>query len=140
MLMRDETCEVHFVTVQTVKRLRERFLPDDQLLLLAETFKTLGDPTRAKIIFALSQQELCVCDLAAVVRMSPSAISHQLRVLRQMRLVKVRREGKVAFYSLDDDHIVNLLAECLRHVQEQVPSEQAERILRGGRPRVSAAR
>src|SRR2546425_558936 len=108
MPIRDETCEVHFVSVQSVRRLRQRELPDEQLQLLAETFKTLGDPARAKIIFVLAQQELCVCDLAAVVRMSPSAVSHQLRVLRQLRLVKVRREGKVAFYSLDDDHIVHL--------------------------------
>ena len=81
-----------------------------------------------------------MCDLAAVVRMSPSAVSHQLRVLRQMRLVKVRREGKVAFYSLDDDHIVHLFTECLRHVQEQAPSQQAERLLRGGLARHAAER
>lgn len=131
--MGSETCELHFVTAETVRRLRARFVPEEQLQHLAETFRTLGDPTRAKIIFVLSQQALCVCDLAAVVGMSPSAVSHQLRVLRQMRLVKVNRAGRAAFYSLDDDHIVNLFTEGLRHVQEQVPSEQAQRLLRSAR-------
>lgn len=86
--------------------------------LLAETFKALGDPTRLRIAHALSREELCVCDLAAVVGASPSVTSHSLRALRQLRLVRYRREGKVAYYCLDDAHIASLLAEGFRHVEE----------------------
>lgn len=83
---------------------------------LAETFKTLGDPTRIKIIHALSQTELCVCDLAELLDMSQSATSHQLRVLRTNRLVKYRKEGRTVYYSLDDDHILLLFNQGLIHV------------------------
>jgi DNA-binding transcriptional ArsR family regulator len=83
---------------------------------LAATFKVLGDPTRTRIVFALSQQELCVGDISSLLGLSMSAISHQLRVLRNFELVKVRKEGKMVFYSLDDMHIENLVAEGLRHV------------------------
>lgn len=83
---------------------------------LAEIFKTLGDPTRIKIIHALSQSELCVCDLAELLKMSQSATSHQLRVLRNHRLVKYRKEGRVVYYSLDDEHIVLLFNQGLQHV------------------------
>nr|WP_297212912.1 metalloregulator ArsR/SmtB family transcription factor [Thermodesulfovibrio sp.] len=75
---------------------------------IAETFKVLGDLTRTKIIFALSQEELCVCDIANLLGTTKSAISHQLRILRNMRLVKYKKEGKMVFYSLDDEHIKNL--------------------------------
>ncbi|MCK4260945.1 MAG: winged helix-turn-helix transcriptional regulator [Halanaerobiales bacterium] len=83
---------------------------------LAEIFKTLGDPTRIKIIHVLSQTELCVCDLAKLLQMSQSAISHQLRVLRNNRLVKYRKEGRTVFYSLDDEHILCLFNQGLSHV------------------------
>ena len=87
---------------------------------LAETFKAMSDPTRTKIIFALCQQkELCVHDIAAIIGTTNSAISHQLRTLRNMKLVKYNKVGKVAFYSLDDIHINNLFAEGLRHVEEK---------------------
>ena len=85
---------------------------------LAETFRTLGDPTRVRILDALSHGELCVCDLAALVRMSESAVSHQLRLLRSLRLVRPRREGRMVFYALDDQHIITLFRTGLRHVQE----------------------
>ena len=86
---------------------------------LAETFKAISDPTRAKIIYALCQEnELCVCDLAAIVETTNSAISHQLKTLRNMKLVKYNKVGKLTFYSLDDIHINNLFAEGLRHVEE----------------------
>ncbi|MBI5026717.1 MAG: helix-turn-helix transcriptional regulator [Nitrospirae bacterium] len=85
---------------------------------IAETFKVLGDATRTKIVFALSLQELCVCDLANLLNTTRSAVSHQLRILRNMRLVKYRKEGKMVFYSIDDEHITNLFNECLRHVEE----------------------
>lgn len=83
---------------------------------LAETFAALSDPTRVRIIFALSEQELCVLDLARLLGLTGSAVSHQLRLLRGQRLVRYRKEGKIAYYSLDDDHIRNLLEECVKHV------------------------
>ncbi|WP_196605241.1 ArsR/SmtB family transcription factor [Pectinatus haikarae] len=83
---------------------------------LADTFKILGDPTRIKILTILSNDEMCVCDIAATLQMGQSAISHQLRLLRGARLVKFRREGKEAWYSLDDNHVVILLKQGLQHI------------------------
>jgi ArsR family transcriptional regulator len=93
--------------------------PAKAVATLAETFKVLGDPTRLKITYALAREEMCVCDLAAVLGVSQSVVSHSLRALRQMRLVRYRKEGKIAYYALDDDHIGALLAEGFRHVEEQ---------------------
>lgn len=87
---------------------------------LAETFRVLGDPTRLRIAYALSRDELCVCDLATVLGVSQSVVSHSLRALRQMRLVRYRKDGKIAYYSLDDDHIGALLEEGFRHIGEQM--------------------
>jgi ArsR family transcriptional regulator len=92
-------------------------LDEQEINRLAETFKVLGDPTRIKILSALATEELCVCDLAAALEMSVSAISHQLRVLKGARLVKYRREGKNIFYSLDDDHVISLFRLALEHVR-----------------------
>jgi ArsR family transcriptional regulator, lead/cadmium/zinc/bismuth-responsive transcriptional repressor len=86
---------------------------------LSETFKALGDSTRIRIIFALSQEELCVYCIAKILNMSDSAISHQLRILRNMKLVKHRREGQMVYYRLDDDHIRCLLKDGLEHVEEE---------------------
>jgi len=86
---------------------------------LAETFKVLGDVTRVRIIDALSRRELCVCDIASRLEMSESAVSHQLRVLRALRLVRPRRAGRQVFYSLDDRHIIGLFRQARRHVQEE---------------------
>ncbi len=91
----------------------------DTVLQLAETFKVLSDPTRLKILFALSKAELCVCDISCLLGASESAVSHQLRILRAQRLVKYRREGKMAFYSLDDSHIESLFKAGLDHVEEK---------------------
>lgn len=85
---------------------------------LADTFRVLGDPTRVRILDALRDGELCVQDLAARVASSESAVSHQLRLLRTMRLVRVRREGRLAFYAVDDQHILELMAQASTHVQE----------------------
>ena len=85
---------------------------------MAELFKTFGDPTRIRILSALARQEMCVCDIADLLGMSQSAISHQLRVLKQMELVKFRREGKTVFYSLADSHVSTILAQGLDHVCE----------------------
>jgi len=112
-----DTCQEKLVHPTAVAAAR-RAVEGAPVEALAETFKVLGDPTRARILLALGQQELCVCDLAELFAVTPSAISHQLRLLRAHRLVKLRREGKLAFYSLDDDHVRVLFAEGLRHVME----------------------
>lgn len=98
-------------------RAAKSVMPGDRMVrALAETFGALSDPTRVRIVIALTAQELCVFDLARLLGLSGSAVSHQLRLLRGQRLVKYRKEGRVAFYSLDDDHIRNLMKECARHV------------------------
>lgn len=86
---------------------------------LAEVFKVLGDETRTKILYLLAQQPLCVCDLATILEMTLPAVSHHLRLLRAMRLVKYVREGKMVYYSLDDDHIMNLIREAQEHLAEE---------------------
>ena len=111
-------CEVLCINERKVASARRTMKPDATLLKLAATFKVLGDPTRTKIISALLQEELCVCDLASLIGLSQSAISHQLRVLRNMNLVKYRKDGRIAYYSLDDDHINAILTAGLKHVEE----------------------
>ena len=93
-------------------------LTDQHVAAVAETFRVLGDPTRIRILDALGAGELCVNDLAGRVRISESAVSHQLRLLRTMRLVRVRREGRMAYYAVDDHHILELLNQVRTHVQE----------------------
>lgn len=115
---KEEFCEITYIDQKKVSSVRKKMKPETTIQLLSETFKVLGDPTRVKIIFALSQDELCVCDIANLLGTTKSAVSHQLRILRNMRLVKYRKEGRMVFYSLDDDHITNLFNECLRHVEE----------------------
>jgi ArsR family transcriptional regulator, lead/cadmium/zinc/bismuth-responsive transcriptional repressor len=85
---------------------------------LADTFRVLGDPTRVRMLDALSSGELCVCDIASLVGISESAVSHQLRLLRGMRLVRPRRQGRLVYYAVDDQHILELLAQALTHVEE----------------------
>ncbi len=119
MRKKEEICEITFIDRKKTASVKKRMKPETTMQRLAETFKVLGDPTRTKIIFALSQEELCVCDIANLSGATKSAISHQLRILRNMRLVKYRKEGKMVFYSLDDEHIKNLFNECLRHVEEE---------------------
>jgi ArsR family transcriptional regulator len=93
-------------------------LSPDHVQSLADTFRVLGDPTRVRILDALRDGELCVNDLAARIGLTESAVSHQLRLLRTMRLVRVRRDGRLAFYAVDDHHILELLAQASTHVQE----------------------
>jgi DNA-binding transcriptional ArsR family regulator len=114
----NDVCQVNFVDEERVERARKNMKPDKILSELADTFKVLGDATRVRILHALSMEELCVCDIAALIDATQSAISHQLRLLRAAKLVKFRKEGKMAYYSLDDDHIRNLFAEGIRHVEE----------------------
>ena len=99
--------------------LKARLLPPRSVAALAETFKVLGDGTRVRILDALSRSELCVCDLAGLLELSESAVSHQLRLLRGMRLVRPRRDGRMMYYSLDDQHIVGLFTQGLEHVEER---------------------
>lgn len=115
-----ELDESEFVDGPKVRRVRKAMKSHAAVLLLAETFKILGDPTRIKIAYALARQELCVRDIATLFELSESAVSHSLRSLRQMKLVRVRKDGKVAYYTLDDEHITHLLDEGFRHVEELI--------------------
>lgn len=101
------------------EHIQKKIIPKEDILYsLAELFKVFGDPTRIRILYALSAGELCVCDIASVLNMSQSAISHQLRVLKQIQLVKFRRKGKTVYYSLADSHVETILNQGLEHVQE----------------------
>lgn len=117
---RDEElgCTVSIIHRQVVDAVAERMPPDETLCDLADLFKIFGDSTRVKILCALSDAEMCVCDIAALLHMTKSSISHQLRVLRQARLVKYRRDGKVVYYSLCDAHVTHIFGEGLSHVTE----------------------
>jgi ArsR family transcriptional regulator len=98
---------------------RKPFLMEPRTVeALADTFRVLGDPTRVRILDALATGELCVCDIASLVGISESAVSHQLRLLRGMRLVRPRRAGRLVYYAVDDQHILELLKQALTHVQE----------------------
>ncbi len=114
------TAHIHTVNPKTVSAVKRRMRPDETMVRLADTFNALGDPARAKILYALAQEELCVCDLAEVVGVTESAVSHQLRVLRALGLVKYRRDGRVVYYSLADDHVRALLAQGLEHAEERL--------------------
>jgi ArsR family transcriptional regulator len=111
-----EACIIHEGAVDRA-RAKARDLDDDTILRLSEIFKLMGDPTRLRIIQALSSGEMCVCDIAAALGMEHSAISHQLRLLRNARVVKYRRQGKEAIYSLDDEHVLRLFSEGLEHAR-----------------------
>lgn len=114
----DEKCEVTLIHEDNVKKAINE-LPDDELIAdLSDMFKIFGDQTRVKILMALESGEMCVCDIAAVMNMSQSAISHQLRVLKQSNIVKTRREGKVVYYSISDDHVKEIFNTAMVHVQE----------------------
>lgn len=113
-----DACDVHQVHPAAVDRARSAEPDATTLVRMAELFRGLADPTRLQILLALAASELCVCDLAAVVGLSQSAISHQLRVLRQLRMVRSRREGKLVYYHLDDDHVLSLCAQTRAHLSE----------------------
>lgn len=112
-----DMCEQICEHPDTICLAKADMLPERITQQLAETFKILGDVTRIKIVHLLSKREMCVCDIAKTLDLGQSAVSHQLRVLRGARLVKYRKEGKEAWYTLDDDHIVTLLAQGLEHVE-----------------------
>lgn len=112
-------CEINSVDSGKVSNIKKELIQDGTIEELSQIFKTLGDPTRLKIIDALSRSELCVCDIAEVINMSQSATSHQLRILRNMRLLKYRKDGKSAIYSLDDDHVLQLFNQGLQHTDHK---------------------
>lgn len=114
-----ETCNCTIIHEELVNEV-SKSIPDDETLYdLADLFKVFGDSTRIKVLCALFQAEMCVCDIAALLGMTQSAISHQLRVLKQTRLVKYRREGKVVYYSLDDEHVKSIFDQGLIHISEK---------------------
>ena len=114
----DLCCAVTQVHPDAVERVRELLPRDETLYDLAELFKIFGDSTRVKILYALLESELCVCDLAKLMEVTQSAVSHQLRVLKGSKLVKFRREGKTVYYSLADEHVSRILSQGMEHIQE----------------------
>lgn len=111
-------CEEEIANREIVERVKQSLLCDEKIFDLAELFKVFGDSTRMKIINALMMEELCVCDIAEITNSTPSAISHQLRVLKQAKLVKYRKEGKSVFYSLDDEHVKEIFEKGREHIEE----------------------
>jgi ArsR family transcriptional regulator, lead/cadmium/zinc/bismuth-responsive transcriptional repressor len=111
-------CEIECIHSDLISRFHSEMIPIQQSHDLADLFKTLGDPTRIRIVDALAKSEFCVCDLAEILGLSQSATSHQLRVLRNSKLVKYRRDGKMVYYSLDDDHVLSLYRQGLEHISE----------------------
>jgi DNA-binding transcriptional ArsR family regulator len=119
--LNDDTCDVFHGSTEQMRAVRQALIPPEAAGALAETFRALGDPTRVRILDALSRAELCVCDIATLLSLGESAVSHQLRLLRSLRLVRTRRAGRMVFYALDDAHILRLFAEGLEHVEEAMP-------------------
>jgi ArsR family transcriptional regulator, lead/cadmium/zinc/bismuth-responsive transcriptional repressor len=115
----NDMCEETIVDEDRVRMVMPKIVDGLTATRLAETFKALGDPTRVRIVSALSQAELCVCDLSASLGMSQSAISHQLRLLRSLRLVKASKRGRMVYYSLDDDHIDGLFRRGMEHISHE---------------------
>ena len=114
----EEGCRVRIVHLDRVKQARKEAMAAPELERLAMIFKVLGDPTRLRIVVALDGGEMCVCDLAAYLGLSESAVSHQLRRMREHALVKPRREGQVLYYALDDGHVSDLVRMGLEHIRE----------------------
>ena len=113
-----ECCECNEVHEELLKIVNETMPEETELYDLAELFKVFGDSTRIRILFVLFEAEVCVCDLAKVLNMTQSAISHQLRILKQNKLVNSRREGKSVFYSLADGHVRTIIAQGREHIEE----------------------
>ena len=113
-----DDCQVRVIHLDRVEQARREKVPEKELIWLASIYKVLGDPSRLKIVMALRNVEMCVCDLAAYLGLTESAISHQLRRLKDLALVKSRRDGQVIYYSLDDEHVSELLNIGLAHVTE----------------------
>ena len=113
-----ECCEAVHIHSDVLEKINMEMPDEDELYDLAELFKVFGDSTRIRILYVLFESEACVCDIATALNMNPSAISHQLRILKQNRLVKYRKEGKTVLYSLADEHVFTILSQGIEHVEE----------------------
>ena len=112
------SCDCNVIHQESVDKVLKKLPDEDTFNKLADLFKLIGDTTRCRILFALDQDEMCVCDLAALLGMTKSAISHQLKTLRDANLVKFKKDGKLVIYSLDDDHVKDIFEKALEHVLE----------------------
>lgn len=113
-------CLGHSIDPEKLESLKENFQLEEFIPKLSEIYKAMGDPTRLNIIYVLSISPLCVCDIATLLDMTQSSISHQLRILRDLRIVKFKKEGKLVVYSLDDDHVLKILVEGLNHAKHNM--------------------
>lgn len=113
-----DCCEQVFVHEELVEKVNKEMPEEEELYDLAELFKVFGDSTRIRMLFVLFEAEVCVCDLAEVLHMTQSAVSHQLKILKQAKLVRARREGKSVFYALADDHVRTIIAQGREHIEE----------------------
>lgn len=118
MSKEDMICDCEVIHADLVEQVKLKMPKEDELYDLSDFFKVFGDSTRIKIMWALDESEMCVCDLAVLLNMTKSAISHQLRSLKEANLVKNRKEGKVVFYSLTDDHVKEIFEKGLEHIRE----------------------
>ena len=118
-LIQLKRCDCNVIHEDIVNQVRDKMPQEESLYDLAELFKVFGDSTRIRILWALHEAEMCVCDIAVLLNMTQSAISHQLRVLKQANLVKNRKEGKVVYYSLVDDHVREIFDQGLIHINEK---------------------
>jgi ArsR family transcriptional regulator, lead/cadmium/zinc/bismuth-responsive transcriptional repressor len=117
--MNFESCSCNIIHNNIVNKVKNLMPADELLYDLAEFFKVFGDSTRIKILCALFEEEMCVCDISALLNISQSAVSHQLKILRQSKLVKYRKEGKVVYYSMADDHIKEIFNQGKVHIEEK---------------------
>ncbi|MEA4963849.1 metalloregulator ArsR/SmtB family transcription factor [Lutispora sp.] len=114
-----DCCESNIIHEDIVKKVRDNMPDEDLLYDISDLFRVFGDSTRVKILHVLFEAEMCVCDIAALLNMNQSAISHQLRILKDARLVKNRREGKVIYYSLDDEHVKHIFDQAMAHIKHR---------------------
>ena len=113
-----ETCNCDIIHEETVKKVKTTFPKDEMIFDLADFYKIFGDTTRVKILYALDKSELCVCDISVLLEMTVSAVSHQLKILRDSNLVKTRRDGKIVYYSLADHHVQEIIECGMEHISE----------------------
>lgn len=118
MQKKDELCDNEIIHEEIVTKVKKTFPEDEMIFDLADFYKIFGDTTRVKILYALDKSELCVCDISALLGMSVSAVSHQLKILRDSNLVKTKRDGKIVYYSLSDEHVKSILECGIEHISE----------------------
>jgi ArsR family transcriptional regulator len=116
--LEEDCCESYEIHEDLIAQVKEHMPADVELDNIADRFKVFGDKTRIKILYVLHEKELCVCDIAMLLNMNQSAISHQLSILKQAKLIKNRRDGKQVYYTLDDEHVHTILSMCMEHIRE----------------------